>query len=94
MLRHIGKKTHTAEGESEKLSEGREHLQTAVRAYRYQMTRGRLFLHEHQTSAASWKEPEIEALRAEEGVFFVSGPMCRWELMPDHSREAFPRRAF
>ena len=29
VLRHIGKKTHTAEGESEKLSEGREHLQTA-----------------------------------------------------------------
>ena len=34
VLRHIGKKTRTAEEESEKLSEGREHLQTAVRAYR------------------------------------------------------------
>ena len=87
VLRHIGKNKRTAQEEADKLAGGREHLQTAVKAYRSQMTRGRLFLHEHPKSAASWKEPEIEALRAEDGIYYVSGPMCRWELMPDHSQE-------
>ena len=87
VLRHIGKNKRTAQEEADKLAGGREHSQAAVKAYRSQMTRGRLFLHEHPKSAASWKEPEIEALCAEDGVYYVSGPMCRWELMPDHSQE-------
>ena len=49
----IGEIGGTAEEEAAKLAEGREHLQTAVRAYRAQMARGKFFLHEHPKSAAS-----------------------------------------
>ena len=65
-----------------KLEEGRHHLNTAIAAYRRQMGRGRVFLHEHPASATSWEEPEMKALQGEDGVYTVQGPMCRWNLQP------------
>ena len=69
------------------LAKGRHHLETAVRFYRNQMRRGRYFLHEHPKSAKSWQEPCMVDLVATEGVYKVTGPMCRWQMMATDPRD-------
>ena len=67
--------------EARKAGNGRVHLETAVAAYWRQLASGNHFLHEHPTSASSWREPVIEALAADPRVYKVRGPMCAWELL-------------
>ena len=64
------------------LKEGRLHLETSVAAYRRQMARGRIFLHEHPKGSKSFQEKCMKDLQAEEGVYTVTGPMCNWNLCP------------
>ena len=61
-------------------AEGRRHLQTACEAYRRQYDAGRYFLHEHPAHCDSWNEPCIRELGKLPGVYWVQGPMCRFEL--------------
>ena len=44
------------------------------------MKAGRIFLHEHPKGASSWKDEEMQKLMAEDGVHWVSGPMCNWGM--------------
>ena len=64
----------------QRLKDGRKHLRTAVSAYEHQMNAGRYFYHEHPKGAASWEERAVKRLRADERVYEVTGPMCRWGM--------------
>ena len=77
-----------------RLEQGRQHLNTAVSAYRRQIQQGsRYFLHEHPFSADSWKEQSIDDLQKEKDVYFVKGPMCRWSMRAEGARgEGFVRK--
>ena len=63
-----------------RLKEGKKHLRTAVKGYRKQLEEGRCFLHEHPKGAKSWEEKCIKDLAADERVYTVEGPMCRWQM--------------
>ena len=63
-----------------RLKEGKKHLRTAVKGYRKQLEEGRYFLHEHPKGAKSWEEKCIKDLAADERVYTVEGPMCRWQM--------------
>ena len=47
---------------------GMRHLLLAIQLYRIQSDTGRYFLNEHQSSANSWKVPEMRSLMADLGL--------------------------
>ena len=59
---------------------GMELLTFAVRCYREQRRRGRLFLHEHPWGASSWRTGPILSLMEEDDVIAVRGDMCAWGM--------------
>ena len=42
----------------------------------------------------SWKDPKVQRLAAEPGVFLVQGPMCRWGMTVhnQHGEKGFARK--
>ena len=63
-----------------RMSEALHHLHVSCKMYRKQYDSGRWFLHEAPWGAASWKDPQVQAILALPGVYLVKGPMCRWEM--------------
>ena len=61
-------------------AEGMVHLTFAASVYRYQLERGRYFLHEHPQSAASWAEDPIRGLLQNPSVGYVDGDQCEYGL--------------
>ena len=59
---------------------GRPFVETSVAAYRRQLDSGKHFLHEHPKHSASWKMDCVKALAADERVYVIDGPMCKWGL--------------
>lgn len=59
-----------------KVKEGKILLQAAVDMYKVQLEEGRVFLHEHPVSAASWEEPCIKQLMQDPRVFAVRTELC------------------
>ena len=59
------------------LEQGRVHLEFVVKLYKYQISQGRYFVHEHPWAATSWKEECMRSLREEPTVRTVRGDMCR-----------------
>jgi hypothetical protein len=80
---NIGKYNRDPRRNMEMLSRGRKHLRTSIEAYRRQMARGRYFVHEHPAGANSWKTPEAQEFSKDPRVFFVKGPMCRWDMQQE-----------
>ena len=64
-----------------KLSEGRRHLKFMDSIYRSQLLRGAHLLHEHPATARSWKEPAMESLAKESGVYNVVADQCQYGLV-------------
>ena len=85
-LLNLSKDKRTSEQNEKIHQEGREHLLTALDAYKDQKKRGRIFLHEHPKNASSWKEPEMEEFCNEPGNFVVSGPMCKWHMVSEDNQ--------
>ena len=63
--------------------EGVKHLHLCCDLYEKQLKKGKYFLHEHPAGADSWDDPRVVKLQNTEGVFTVSGPMCRWGMALD-----------
>eukprot|EP00973_Karenia_brevis_P007234 981125-Karenia_brevis.AAC.1 len=55
------------------LKEGYEHLAFCVDVYKWQLSRGAYFLHEHPVNASSWKLPIMQELECLAGVDLVVG---------------------
>ena len=93
-LQHIGAARRDPAKFKLELEAAKRHLRVAVRAYRRQLDEGRLFLHEHPWSAASWKEPEMAALAADPRCIVVRGAMCAWGMMAhdDEGQPGFVRK--
>ena len=62
------------------MKEARCLLDFACQCYKLQNDAGRIFIHEHPSSAKSWKEEGIERIAALPGVHKVSLDMCRFGL--------------
>ena len=60
--------------------EARLHLAFAAKLYKIQMEEGRMFLHEHPESAASWKEECMLEVMAMPGVLEVKSDMCAYGM--------------
>ena len=60
-----------------RLKEARTHLEFVVELYHEQLARGLHFFHEHPATAASWKEPCVQALLRDDRVSSVIGDMCQ-----------------
>lgn len=69
-----------AEHNVEKRIEGEAHVNMCVDFYRSRMKKGKYFLHEHPAGADSWDMEKVKKLQQEDGVYTVSGPMCRWDM--------------
>ena len=68
--------TADPEERAAKLAEGRQHLETACRAYKAQIKGKRFFVHEHPWGATSWSEPSIREVMNMPGVMVVRGDQC------------------
>jgi len=60
----------------EALKHGLEHLRFCTEVYRYQVSKGRLFLHEHPANAWSWQLEIIQHVSQLPGVDVVTGDQC------------------
>lgn len=63
-----------------RLAEAMEHVSFCCMLYRYQLRRGRHFLHEHPWTARSWQLDSIREILAHPGVQLVEGHMCQFLL--------------
>ena len=57
---------------------GVRHMLFAIKLYRLQADAGRFFLHEHPSSASSWKIPEMIALMRDLNIEKINAHMCRF----------------
>ena len=62
---------------------GIRHMLFAIKLYRIQAEAGRFFLHEHPSSASSWKIPEMVALMQDLKIDKVNAHMCRFDMMSE-----------
>ena len=62
-------------------AEGLAHLRFACKLYRFQISQGRHFLHEHPAGAASWQEECIQSLMKRSGVGVAVGDQCEYGLV-------------
>ena len=62
------------------MEEARGLLRFSCQVYRKQLREGRVFLHEHPSTAQSWTEKEVEELLKEPSVIKVQCDMCRYNL--------------
>ena len=83
VLRSLNWRSLGAEQNVLRREEGERHVELAVRYYEKQMDRGRYFLHEHPAGADSWDMDKVKKLQKRDGVFTVSGPMCKWGMQLD-----------
>ena len=60
------------------LKKAKMHLKFVISLYREQMDGGRMFLHEHPESSASWQEEMVKDLLAMDAVDRVVGDQCRY----------------
>ena len=63
-----------------KKAEGRLLLGFALSVYRWQVARGRYFLHEHPKSASSWELPEVKRVMKMRGVEAIDCDMCAFGM--------------
>ena len=63
------------------IAEGLVHLRFVCSLYRYQMSRGKFFLHEHPASALSWRAIEKLPL-----VHMITGDQCMYGLVTQQRR--------
>ena len=75
------------------LAEGRVHLKFMASLYRRQIRRGKYFLHEHPSTALSWKEPEISDLMRLPYVHSVVAHQCMFGLVTPSSDGGEPMPA-
>ena len=76
--RHDPKWMHQFEMELEKAT---EHIRFCAKIYRYQLARGKYFLHEHPKLASSWEIAEIKHLERHADVVKVECHQCEFGLM-------------
>jgi hypothetical protein len=55
-------------------------LNFAMDIYRWQISRGRYFLHEHPNNATSWRSPEMQDLLTQKGVCTTTADACRFGM--------------
>jgi hypothetical protein len=61
-------------------------LNFALDVYRWQMSRGKYFLHEHPNSATSWKSPAMQDLLTQKSVCTTTADACRFGMTAlDHN---------
>ena len=61
-----------------KLRRARDHLTFCMEIYKYQMDRGKYFLHEHPLTATSWDMPETLKISSLPGVDRVTCHQCQY----------------
>ena len=59
---------------------GRLHLQRSVELYREEMRDGFDLLHEYLNGNTYPREPCLDSLLREPGVYLAKGPMCVWGM--------------
>ena len=58
----------------------REGLHVMMQCYMRQHFADRYWLHEHPGGHASWRETTMRKFTKESTVYFVKGPVCRWNV--------------
>ena len=64
-------------------NKGVRHMLFAIKLYRIQAEAGRYFIHEHPSSASSWKLPEMQALMSDLGISKTNTHMCRFGMVSE-----------
>ena len=62
------------------LAAAEKHVVFCCAIYRYQLRRGRRFLHEHPWSPRSWKIPQMKSLEEDARTTLVRTDMCRFGM--------------
>ena len=65
------------------VTEGLQHLRTAMTVCKSRYQRGKLFLFEHPRNSKAWEEPEVIAVQNLPGVYTCHLDMCRFGMRVD-----------
>ena len=63
------------------MKEATQHLEFCCELYRFQVSNGRHFLHEHPWSAISWQVRCIDELLHDEETILVKTDLCRFGMV-------------
>ena len=66
---------------------GCAHLKFCIGVYRWQLSRGKHFLHEHPWGASSWRLEMMESLLSQEGLYLACGDQCAFGQTAWHRNE-------
>ena len=63
-----------------RMEKAKRHIEFCCSLYKFQMSQGRHFLHEHPWNASSWKLPCIEEMMDTVGVYKIRADLCQFNL--------------
>ena len=79
-LQALNKNRSAIQEQQRKLIEGKVLLNFALDVYRWQVRRGRYFLHEHPATATSWRLPEVQKMLSHPRVECIVSDMCMFGM--------------
>ena len=79
-IQELNRKHWSAEEQERRRLRGRVHLLFCLEVYQDQLDRGAHFLHEHPSSASSWREKEVQQFREDPRVHEVVADQCTLDL--------------
>ena len=76
----------------EEVERAKEHLRFCAKIYRFQLARGKYFLHEHPKTATSWSLDEIAQLERHNEVLKIECHQCEFGLTTTVGCETLPAK--
>ena len=80
VIQALNKTRSNPQEQQRKLIEGKVLLNFALDVYRWQVRRGRYFVHEHPATATSWTLPEVQKLLSHPTVECITSDMCMFGM--------------
>ena len=80
VTRHLERHSVSSDQHMKKLMSLREDLDVMMQCCMRQHFADRYWLHEHPGGHASWSEPTMREFIKDSTTYFVTGPVCRWNV--------------
>ena len=62
-------------------------IRACVQSYKLLMEMQKHFVHKHPKDSSLWEMPEVQSLINDPRVYSIDGPMCRWSLRTQGSKD-------
>ena len=88
VTRYFERHSASSDQHMKKLMSLREGLHVMMQCYMRQHVADRYWQHEHPGGHASWREPTVRKCTKESTIYFMNGPVCRWNVQKMRSESS------